>query len=53
MAAEKLKKQDIFQLLRPEQVNRLSEAAKVTKFQAGEKIYSRGASADRKIKFKE
>jgi len=47
MAVEKLKKQDIFQLLRPEQVHRLSEAAKVMKFKAGEMIYSRGAVADR------
>ena len=46
MAVEKLKKQNIFQLLRPEQVNRLSEASKVVKFKAGEMIYHRGAGAD-------
>ena len=47
MAVDKLKKQDIFQLLRPEQVNILSEASKAVKFEAGEMIYSRGANADR------
>ena len=47
MAVEKLKKQDIFELLRPEQVNLLSEAAETVKFQAGEMIYARGAKATR------
>jgi CRP-like cAMP-binding protein len=47
MAVEKLRKQDIFQLLRPEQVNRLSEASKTVKFEAGQSIYSRGENADR------
>ncbi|MHC4696642.1 MAG: cyclic nucleotide-binding domain-containing protein [Planctomycetota bacterium] len=47
MAVDKLRKQDIFQLLRPEQVNILSEASKAVKFEAGEMIYSRGANADR------
>ena len=47
MAIERLKKQEIFQHLRPEQINLLSESAKVVKFKAGEMIYTRGASADR------
>ena len=47
MAVEKLKRQDIFQLLRPDQVNRLSEASKAAKFQAGDMVYTRGTQADR------
>ena len=46
MAAEKLKKQDIFQLLRSEQVNLLSEAAEAVRFKAGEMIYARGTRAE-------
>jgi CRP-like cAMP-binding protein len=46
MAVEKLKKQEIFQLLRPEQINRLSEAAEAVRFTAGETIYERGGKAD-------
>lgn len=46
MTVERLKRQDIFRLLRPEQVDLLSEAADATKFKAGEMIYSRGARAD-------
>jgi CRP-like cAMP-binding protein len=47
MAVEKLKKQEIFQLLRPEQLNLLSEAAEVVKFKAGQMIYARGTRASR------
>jgi len=47
MAVDKLKKQDIFQLLRPDQVNSLSEASKAAKFKAGDMIYTRGSQADR------
>ena len=47
MAIDRLKKQDIFQLLRPDQVNLLSEASKVTKFKAGDMIYARGTPAER------
>ena len=47
MVAEKLKKQDIFRLLRSEQVNLLSEAAEAVKFKAGEMVYSQGTRAER------
>ena len=47
MVVERLKKQEIFQLLRPEQVDLLSEASKVTKFKAGEMVYRKGEKADR------
>jgi|GEM_PF-668066 len=47
MIAEKLKKQDVFELLRPEQVNLLSETAEVVRFKAGEMVYSQGTRADR------
>ena len=46
MAIEKLRKQEVFELLRPEQIDLLSEAAKVVKFKAGETVYSRGEKAD-------
>jgi CRP-like cAMP-binding protein len=47
MAVEKLKKQDIFRLLRPEQVHRLSEASETVTFKPGEMVYRRGERADR------
>lgn len=47
MIVERLKKQEIFRLLRPEQVNLLSEASKVTKLKAGEVVYRQGGKADR------
>ncbi len=47
MVVERLKRQEIFQLLRPEQVDLLSEASKVTKFKAGEMVYRQGEKADR------
>ena len=47
MVVERLKKQQIFQLLRPEQVDLLSEASKVTKFRTGEMVYRKGERADR------
>ena len=47
MVVERLRKQDIFQLLRPEQVNQLSEASKVETLRPGAIIYSRGEKADR------
>ncbi|MGC8643884.1 MAG: cyclic nucleotide-binding domain-containing protein [Isosphaeraceae bacterium] len=47
MFAERLQRQEIFHLLRPEQVNLLSEASKVAKFKAGEVIYRQGEKADR------
>ena len=46
MTGEKLKKQHIFRLLRPEQVSLLSEAARVVTFNDGETIYRRGSKAD-------
>jgi len=47
MVAERLKRQEIFQRLRPEQVDLLSEASKVTKFKAGEMVYRQGEKAER------
>jgi CRP-like cAMP-binding protein len=47
MVVERLKRQEIFQFLRPEQVDLLSEASKVTKFEAGEMVYRQGERADR------
>lgn len=47
MFAERLKRQEIFQFLRAEQVDLLSEASKVTKFKAGEMVYRQGERADR------
>ena len=41
MTVERLNKQDIVQLLRPEQVDLLSEAAKTVAFKAGETVYAR------------
>jgi CRP-like cAMP-binding protein len=45
MAIERLMKQTFFDFLRPEQVNRLSEAAEVVRFMAGDLVYSQGAEA--------
>ena len=39
MVVERLKKQDIFELLRPDQVNLLSESAETVAYMAGEMIY--------------
>ncbi len=47
MVVERLQRQEIFQFLRPEQVDLLSEASKVTKFEAGEMVYRQGERADR------
>lgn len=46
MAIEKLKKQEVFEFLLPEQLNVISEAAEVAKFKAGEMVYTRGVKAD-------
>ena len=47
MVVERLKKQDIFELLRPEQVNLLSESAVTVAYMAGEMIYRQGQRAER------
>lgn len=47
MVVERLKRQEIFRFLRPEQINLLSEASKVAKFKAGEMVYRQGERADR------
>lgn len=47
MVVERLKRQEIFQFLRPEQVDLLSEASKVIKFEAGEMVYRQGEKAER------
>ena len=47
MVVERLKRQEIFQFLRPEQIDLLSEASKVAKFKAGEMVYRQGEKADR------
>jgi len=47
MIIERLKRQEIFQFLRPEQIDRLSEASKVVEFEAGEVVYRQGERADR------
>ena len=43
---ERLSGQDVFGFLRPEQVNRISEAAERIECPAGETIYRHAASAD-------
>ncbi|MFC1520923.1 Crp/Fnr family transcriptional regulator [Elusimicrobiota bacterium] len=46
MPVERLEKQEIFEVLRPEQVNKLSKASQVKNFKAGEFVYNSGAKAD-------
>jgi len=44
--AERLRAQDVFDFLRPEQVNVISEASDKVAYAAGETVYERGAKAD-------
>jgi len=46
MPRVQLKSQDLFQLLRPEQVNALSEVAERVQLKSGETIYSQGDEAE-------
>ena len=46
MAAERLERQEIFQYLRPDQVQAISEAAEVVEYRAGETVYDMGAKAE-------
>ena len=45
MASEHLLTKDVFGFLRPEQINKISEASVIAKFAAGETIYTKGAKA--------
>lgn len=46
MAIERLGRQEIFEFLRPEQVDALSNAAEVKKLKAGETVYQKGEKAE-------
>jgi CRP-like cAMP-binding protein len=46
MATEQLTGHDLFQLLRPEQVRAISDAAEEVKLKAGETVFRRGDKAD-------
>jgi CRP-like cAMP-binding protein len=45
MVRARLKREEIFDFLRPEQVNALSEAAEVVKLKAGDTVYEEGEKA--------
>jgi CRP-like cAMP-binding protein len=45
MAQARLKRGEIFDFLRPEQVDALSDAAEVVKFKAGDTVYEKGQKA--------
>jgi CRP-like cAMP-binding protein len=45
MARTRLEREEIFDFLRPEQVNALSESAEVVKLKAGETVYEQGEKA--------
>lgn len=46
MIPDRFDKNEVFQFLRPDQVNAISDVAKVVDFLAGETIYEQGARAD-------
>jgi CRP-like cAMP-binding protein len=46
MSVETLRREEVFEFLRPDQVDTLSNAAEVVKLSAGEFIYYRGEAAD-------
>jgi CRP-like cAMP-binding protein len=46
MAIERLNRHHIFDFLRPEQVDALSDAAEVIRLKTGEKVYKKGEKAD-------
>jgi CRP-like cAMP-binding protein len=46
MGVARLEKQHVFDLLRPEQVNALSEASQVVRLRAGEEVYRKGEKAE-------
>jgi CRP-like cAMP-binding protein len=46
MVVERLKRQHVFDFLRPEQVDALSNAAQVIQLKAGEEIYRKGDKAE-------
>jgi CRP-like cAMP-binding protein len=43
---ERLESHELFSFLRPDQVNAISEVAKVVRFRAGDTVYSQGERAD-------
>ena len=45
MAVDRLERQEVFQFLRPDQVMKISDAATVVEFGAGETIYRQGEKA--------
>jgi CRP-like cAMP-binding protein len=45
MVRARLKREEIFDFLRPEQINALSETAEVVKFKAGDTVYEQGEKA--------
>jgi CRP-like cAMP-binding protein len=46
MSIEQLKKQQVFEFLRPDQIDSLSDTAEFMKLKAGESVYRRGDKAD-------
>ncbi|UCG53422.1 MAG: cyclic nucleotide-binding domain-containing protein [Candidatus Latescibacterota bacterium] len=44
--AERLRAQEVFEFLRPEQIHVISEAADKVRFAAGDTVYEKGAKAD-------
>jgi CRP-like cAMP-binding protein len=46
MAVARLQKQHVFDLLRPEQVDALSEASQAVRLKAGEEVYEKGERAE-------
>ena len=46
MTIEQLKKQQVFEFLRPDQIDSLSNTAEVIRLAAGQSVYRRGDKAD-------
>ena len=46
MAIEQLDRHEVFQFLRPDQLKKISDVARVAVFKAGETVYEKGARAD-------
>ncbi len=46
MAIEQLDRHEVFQFLRPDQLKKISDVARVVSFKAGDTVYEKGARAD-------
>lgn len=46
MAIEQLDRHEVFQFLRPDQLKKISDVARVVSFKAGDTVYENGARAD-------